>query len=82
MSSQTVVSDFVASLQLAQQQLYTFGGPILMGVGTVSCIISLIVFTKKNLRKNPCSIYFMAFNIASFFINLYNNVTSNTIVRS
>ncbi|CAF1399721.1 unnamed protein product [Adineta ricciae] len=48
--------------------LYRHGGPILMIMGTIGSILSLIVFTKKNLRKNPCSIYFTAFNIANIFL--------------
>jgi hypothetical protein len=61
--------DFIALLILIQTNLYKFGGPILMSVGTVSWTLSyLIVFTKKNLRKNPCSIYLVAFNIGSFLL--------------
>ncbi|CAF1269518.1 unnamed protein product [Adineta steineri] len=36
-----------------------------MLMGTVGCGINLIVFTRKNLRKNPCSIYFIAYNVAN-----------------
>ena len=56
---------FVALLLSIQTNLYRFGGPILMGLGSVSCIMSLLVFTKKNLRKNPCCIYFVACNLAN-----------------
>jgi hypothetical protein len=59
-------ADFIASLALAQTNLYRYGGPILIGIGTVSCILALLVFTQKSLRKNPCSICFMAFSIANF----------------
>ncbi|CAF0789386.1 unnamed protein product [Adineta steineri] len=48
-----------------QTNLYKYGGPILMVLGTVSCVLSLIVFTKKNLRKNPCAIYLVAYNIGN-----------------
>ncbi|CAF1399626.1 unnamed protein product [Adineta ricciae] len=48
--------------------LYRYGGPILMIMGTIGSMLSLTVFAKKNLRKNPCSIYFMAFNIANLFL--------------
>ena len=37
-----------------------------MFIGTVGCILNLIVFNQRNLRKNPCSIYFIAFNLANF----------------
>ncbi|CAF0957553.1 unnamed protein product [Adineta steineri] len=45
--------------------LYKYGGPFLMIIGTISCVLSLIVFTKKNLRKNPCAIYLIAYNISN-----------------
>ncbi|CAF1363953.1 unnamed protein product [Adineta steineri] len=45
--------------------LYQYGGPLLMVAGSVGCILSLLVFSTKSLRKNPCSIYFIAYNIAN-----------------
>jgi hypothetical protein len=58
----------VASWALAQTNLYRYGGTILMGIGTVSCILSLLIFTQKNLRKNPCSICFVAFSVANILV--------------
>ncbi|CAF4273219.1 unnamed protein product, partial [Adineta steineri] len=57
---------FLTSLQSIQTNLFRIGGPILLVFGTVSCVINLIVFTQKNLRKSPCSIYLIAVNIANF----------------
>ncbi|CAF0862715.1 unnamed protein product [Adineta steineri] len=57
--------DYNSSLISVETSLYKYGGPILMILGTVSCILSLIVFTKKNLRKNPCAIYLVAYNISN-----------------
>ncbi|UJR12268.1 hypothetical protein I4U23_016445 [Adineta vaga] len=71
-------SDFIALLTLAQQFLYKLGGPILMGLGTVSCILSLVIFTKKNLRKNPCSIYFVAYNTVSL-LGIYTVILPQTL---
>ena len=68
MSLQSSTTDFVASLQLVQKKLYQIAGPILIGIGTISCILSLIVFTKKNLRKNPCSIYFIASHVSNLLL--------------
>jgi hypothetical protein len=62
MSSSTGILD---ALKLANKYLYQIGGPILMVIGTASCILNLIVYTQKNLRKNPCSIYLIAYNIAN-----------------
>ncbi|CAF0949370.1 unnamed protein product [Didymodactylos carnosus] len=50
----------------AQTYLFQFGGPILILIGTVGSILNLIIFNQKNLRKNPCSIYFIVYNLANF----------------
>ena len=63
MSSST---NILSIIQLAPQYLYQFGNPVLMLIGTVGCIFNLIVFHQKNLRKNPCSIYFIAYSLANF----------------
>ena len=47
---------FIAYLVQIQTNFYRIGGPILMVIGTLSCILSFMVFMRKNLRKNPCSI--------------------------
>jgi hypothetical protein len=51
------------SLYSAQQYLFQFGGPILLTIGIISCILNLMVFTKSALRKSPCAICFVAGNI-------------------
>ena len=66
MSSYSSFIDYINSLALIQKHLYQIGGPILIVLGNVSCIVNLIVFTKKNLRKSPCSVYFIAYNISNF----------------
>jgi hypothetical protein len=60
------LNDIVIGMQSAQLYLFRYGCPILMLIGIVSCIMNLSVFTQKNLRKNPCSIYFIAYNVANF----------------
>ncbi|UJR24063.1 hypothetical protein I4U23_027031 [Adineta vaga] len=65
MSSQSS-SDYIIGLKMIQTNLYKIGGPILLCFGGISCLINIIIFSKKLLRKNPCSIYLTAFNIASF----------------
>jgi hypothetical protein len=79
-------------LNSIQQNLFHFGGPLLLVVGTISCILNLMVFTKDTLRKNPCTICLIGVNITNFlflyFVLLnsilttgYNiNLTSNNIV--
>jgi hypothetical protein len=75
MSSKSSSTDYISFLKLVTKYLYEFGGPILISVGSVSCILSLIVFTKKDLRKNPCSIYFIAYNVANFIL-IYSSIFS------
>jgi hypothetical protein len=52
-------------LMTIRVQLYRIGGPIIMALGTISCLLSLLVFGQKHLRKNSCSIYFIAVNISN-----------------
>jgi len=75
MSSST---NIIAEIESANQYLYRIGCPILMLIGTVSCIINLIIFTQKNLRKSPCSIYFIAYNCSNF-VYIYSSLLSLTL---
>ncbi|CAF1170887.1 unnamed protein product [Adineta steineri] len=72
-------SSLVVTMQLAQTYICQIAGPILIFIGTVGCILNLIIFSKKNLRKNPCSIYFIVFNIINLlyiYCNLLYTVVS------
>ncbi|CAF0991374.1 unnamed protein product [Adineta steineri] len=57
--------DFLTLLQSIQTNLLQIGGPILLVCGVIGCVINLIVFAQKNLRKSPCSIYLIAVNIGN-----------------
>ena len=72
--------DYVLWLISIQTNLYKYGGTILMGVGTISCILCLIVFTKKELRKNPCSVYLTAYNTSNLFM-IYTAVLMATLAN-
>ncbi|CAF1465618.1 unnamed protein product [Adineta steineri] len=78
MSSQSSLNDMVTTMKLVEKYLYQIGCPVLIVIGTISCIINLIVFSQKNLRKNPCSIYFIAYNLANF-IYIYSSLLSLTL---
>ena len=67
-----------SSLLPAQTNLYRFGGPILIGFGTVSCILSLMVFMRKDLRKNPCSVYLATINVSNFLL-IYTSILFSTL---
>jgi hypothetical protein len=60
MSSITILT---STLNDAQKDLFYIGGPILMFISTLGCSLNLIVFTRRHLRKNPCSMCFIALNI-------------------
>ena len=60
--------NYIVWLLSIRTNLYKCGGPILMSVGTISCILCLIVFTKKELRKNPCSVYLVAYNTSNLLL--------------
>jgi hypothetical protein len=62
MSSST---NTLTALSSAQYYLFRFVCPIVVLFGSIGCIINLMVFTQKILRKNSCSIYFIAYNIAN-----------------
>lgn len=53
----------LALLNSIQRNVLQIGGPIVMSIGTISCILNLLVFTKSTLRKNPCTICLIAVNI-------------------
>jgi hypothetical protein len=59
------LTDTLAALSSAQYYLFRFACPIVIVLGSIGCIINLMVFTQKILRKNSCSIYFIAYNIAN-----------------
>lgn len=70
--------NYIQSLAQAQKNILKFGGPILMAVGTLSCTITLIVFLRKNLRKNPCSIYLVAYNSCNLLL-IYTTLFFSTL---
>ncbi|CAF5014836.1 unnamed protein product, partial [Rotaria sp. Silwood1] len=78
MSSTSSVSDTIAVMKATQKYLYQFACPILMLFGTIGCILNLIIFTEKALRKNPCSIYFIAYNMANF-LYIYSSLLALTL---
>ena len=53
----------IGALEITEKYLYLTVGSILILMGTAGCLINLIIFIRRNLRQNPCLIYFIAFNI-------------------
>lgn len=70
--------EFISLLISIQINLFRIGGPILIILGSFSCIFSLLIFTQKTLRKNPCSIYFIALYIINF-LYIYSSLLTLTL---
>ncbi|CAF0924182.1 unnamed protein product [Adineta steineri] len=58
-------SSYIAFLNSLQIYTHRIGDSILVPFGTISCLLNLIIFTRKDFRKNPCAIYYIAYNIAN-----------------
>lgn len=71
-------NDYLVFLTSVQKYLFQIGGSILIILGSISCILSLAVFSQKHLRKNPCSIYFIACNVANL-LYIYSSMLSSTL---
>ncbi|CAF0998450.1 unnamed protein product [Rotaria sordida] len=70
MSSQSPSTDVSTTLESTATYLYRFGGLILVIFGSISCILNIIVFSQRSLRKNPCSTCLVVENIFNLlFIN-------------
>ncbi|CAF1142494.1 unnamed protein product [Adineta ricciae] len=57
-----------AFLYAFQRNLFKYVGPLLIGIGTTSCLLNLLVFTQNTLRKNPCAIYLITVNSVNLMI--------------
>ncbi|CAF1059952.1 unnamed protein product [Rotaria sordida] len=70
MSSQSSSTDVITTLESTATYLYRFGGLILVIFGSIGCILNIIVFSQRSLRKNPCSTCLVVENIFNLlFIN-------------
>ncbi|UJR07179.1 hypothetical protein I4U23_011467 [Adineta vaga] len=66
MPSQYEISDSTKLLKLLEKYLFQYGGSTMIVLGFIGCVLSCIVYNRKTLRKNPCSIYMTAFHISNF----------------
>ncbi|CAF1236871.1 unnamed protein product [Adineta ricciae] len=81
MSTQSVNYDLINTLQMAQKYLYQYFAFALMILGTIGCIFSLLVFTKTTFRKNPCSLYMIAYYIGNL-TEIYTVILPSVLVFS
>ena len=63
-----------STLYLATTYLFRIGGPTLLILGTIGCILNLMVFTRNTLRKSPCAICFVAVNIINLMFLVFSFV--------
>jgi hypothetical protein len=54
-------------IQIAQGQLLRYMPLVTIIIGTIGNILNCLIFTRRSLRRNSCSIYFLASSIANFF---------------
>ncbi|CAF1251649.1 unnamed protein product [Adineta ricciae] len=69
---------YILFLTSANTNIYKIGGPILIVIGTLSCFMSLRVFTRRTLRQSPCSIYLIASTLANFLM-IYTSILISTL---
>lgn len=53
----------MVKMKTIEKYLYQVVGSILILSGTAGALINLTIFTRKNYPRNPCSIYFIAYNL-------------------
>ena len=63
------------SLQIAQGQLLRYMPLITIVTGIIGNTLNCFIFTRRSLRRNSCSIYFLASSIANFFGIFFGCVT-------
>lgn len=62
------VENTMQNLDVINENLYLYGGSILMCLGTIGGILNIFVFIHKKLRKNSCSICLIAFNVTNLLL--------------
>jgi hypothetical protein len=63
------------SLETAQIQILRYMSLITIITGTIGNTLNCLIFTRRSLRRNSCSIYFLASSIANFFPILFGCLT-------
>ncbi|CAM2729409.1 unnamed protein product [Rotaria socialis] len=78
MSTQTEANAPMVLLESITKNVYRIGGPILIMLGTISCLLSYIIFQQKNLHKNPSTIYVFSFNWCNLLF-IYTTLLATTL---
>ena len=54
-------------IQIVQGKLLLYMPLVTIITGTIGNILNILIFTRRSLRQNSCSIYFLASSVANFF---------------
>ena len=61
------MSSLFITIPIVQNQLVRYVPLAILVTGTIGNILNCLIFTRRSLRQNSCSIYFLASSIANFF---------------
>lgn len=67
--------NYIASLSFISRQITLYVAPIHIIVGTICNILNILIFTRKNLRSNACSLYFLFSSIANLPVIYFDMFT-------
>jgi hypothetical protein len=62
-------------IQIVQGQLLRYMPLVTIVTGTIGNILNCLIFTRRSLRQNSCSIYFLASSVANFFAIYFGCLT-------
>ncbi|CAF1371525.1 unnamed protein product [Adineta ricciae] len=65
----------LTTIQIVQGQLVRYMPLFTTIIGTIGNILNCIIFSRRSLRRNSCSIYFFASSIGNFFAIYFGCVT-------
>ncbi|CAF4176893.1 unnamed protein product, partial [Adineta steineri] len=74
----TATTAIITNLAFITAQLNRSLALIILIFGTIGNLINILVFSRRSLRKQPCSIYFLGASIASLFA-LYSGLLSRLL---
>ncbi|UJR18279.1 hypothetical protein I4U23_005182 [Adineta vaga] len=84
MSTTTTIDPSVVKLISARNGFLQIGQPILFILGTIGCLLNIIIFLRPSMRKNSCALYFHTSTWANLvcltwglFISMFSFFTNN-----
>ncbi|CAF0720448.1 unnamed protein product [Adineta steineri] len=74
----TIANETIARYTQLTINMNAFLAPPILILGTIGNLINILIFLRKSLRKNPCSIYFLSASITSLIV-LYSGLISRLL---